>query len=1059
MQTKQKRYSLISHIRLGAFALFALFICLQAVLFLFLWKHTSLQETQRAEWSRADSLAADVSAFLYPELDFRRLREYLDGFLRDNLNRDVHLLDSEGRLLHSFSRVSRGLLKEKVPLDPIRRFLEESGRSQAPILGQDPYSGQNTALFSVAKIILPDGQPGYLYLNLENGRAQRIRDKYIDRGAILAVSLSTFLASLASLLLGLVLFRPIRQRISRFVDTIRAYSSGDLSAQVRVEENDELGELESTFNQLLNTVNASFGKLEQKDALRRELVENIWHDIRGPVAALRAVAEKLQQQSQDATFQETLNAILGNANHLSRFLLELQEVSELDLGQRTPEFIPTDLIELADETVASLTPEAQSKEISLRVVSSLDSCHARIDPSLFARMLRNLLENSLKYSGRGSTVEIQIQATEKRIEIAVQDSGPGISAKDLPHLFERRFRGEQGQGTFESRGLGLAIVKKIAEAHKVPLEVTSAEGKGSRFSLTLEKYLPIFLFALLPLSLSPGDLLAQPMERRALSEFERSPVFQREVVFQEEVWSHNLPSQISPQAVSGDFNGDGKADLLAFHLPSQTLHLADSDGKALFQSRPFGTLPSGVSWESLRSVRLQGESAHRLITPFGDAHAVWLSKIGFPLQWERKEVQGDGGRIGSVFIQSPSEDRIQTFVTPRIHSEGSIAIGIFDVGSGIRLQDRVGYQGHFLGILNTTGKSRPYLLFRNDKSFSSPIWGYLDEKKIWHQLFRSPRDLSWGKEEILDVNGDGVQEILLPGRNLQGSWLLSLYGKSAVAMPVRSLGDKLRKRSILAVGDFHGSGREDLAVLEAEGIRIFSPQTTLSAEDLPAVREHEQEVGAILSQSGNETPGPFLCNGFQENGELGRTASCAAGYAFLEIDDGGPPPTGTCCKLPAIDILSGKEVIAKRRCPDNSILVGVSPMLSSKAQPVNWESLELHCAFINTDRYTLGPPTAGESYGDSSSITTEIHQKDRDRLPLGIRFGAGRIELSLWDSDGCIGREAGEVLLAIQGPHCRDMLFAHLQRRNSRGHSENLQMFPRCREVSDIYDPSRGCRE
>lgn len=482
----KRRGSIAKTFQRSAFALFLFFAVLQAALFIYIWSYVSLQQKQRAEWSAAEVLAASIGPYLSPELDYAALRRVLDEALLGNLDRDIHLIDAAGKILLSSSRSSRARAVEAIALEPIQTALSHQGRAQAPLYGIDPYTGSYEALLSVAAIKLGE-EFGYLYVNLDNTRSRRVRRAYFDSGVGLSLLLASTLASLAAITLGALLFAPLSRRLAMLMDGVRRYAAGDRAVRVRIEGQDDVSELGATFNQLTEKLNEVVGQLEQRDQLRRELVENIWHDIRGPVSSLRGVAELLARpdvSDKRELFSQIASTLSGNAEQLSRFLTELREVSDLDLGDREVRCEPVDLVELADEVTSSVLLQAKEQEIVVRVESTSDSCFVRADASLVARLLLNLVENALRYSDRGGEVVVEVNACDGAGELAVRDCGRGISDSELPHLFERRFRGAAAEGTqVDSCGLGLAIVQRIAEAHQTKVEVETAVGKGSRFSI------------------------------------------------------------------------------------------------------------------------------------------------------------------------------------------------------------------------------------------------------------------------------------------------------------------------------------------------------------------------------------------------------------------------------------------------------------------------------------------------------------------------------------------------------------------------------------------------
>lgn len=478
------RRSLVRSLSVGVYSLLLVFTFSNGLIFFFLWRHYSAQNQQQAEWSFAENLAPRIRPYVSPEVDYENLRRVFDSVLEANLEKDAYILNAEGRIELAFARSAAAGNFSSVPLEPIRRFFEIGGRRNAPIFGMNPLTGRSDALFSVASIKLKN-EPAILYVVLNNAYAQSVQQRHLTRITIFTILLSAIVAVIGALILAGFFFRPLMLRISSMMGSVRALGAGNRAARAEVSGADELGELGAAFNEMAEQVEQAVVQLESKDRLRRELIENVWHDIRGPVSALRGLAELLSEQHASTSLVQGISA---NAAHLSRFLDELREMSDLELHEKRIADDAVDLLDLAEELVDSFKHRAQeeNKLITIQAEDSLPL--VRGDAHLLSRLLQNLLENALRFTGSGGEVSIGLKQRGERLELSVSDTGMGIAKENLARVFERRFQADQDSHLRGAAGLGLSIVNRIAEAHHAELVVQSMEEKGTRFTVSFSQF-------------------------------------------------------------------------------------------------------------------------------------------------------------------------------------------------------------------------------------------------------------------------------------------------------------------------------------------------------------------------------------------------------------------------------------------------------------------------------------------------------------------------------------------------------------------------------------------
>lgn len=301
------------------------------------------------------------------------------------------------------------------------------------------------------------------------------------RALIFAGVGAVFLAAIVGLLISQRLTSPLR----RLTDAAGKMSAGDLSGRVAIKSRDEIGELADTFNQMSERLEASFRELaSERDALRR-FIADASHELRTPVAALKNFnALLLGPAANDSDVQsEFLNESQVQINRLEWITSNLLDLSrmqagliELDYGRHT-----------IKEIIRAILPpfEAAAAEKGIALTTSLPPAPVQLvcDRARTEMALSNLLENAVKFTPSGGAVEIGVAETSTAIQIWVNDTGVGINPDDMPHIFDRFYRGKNK--TASGSGLGLSIVKSVVEAQGGKVYARSTLGQGSAFILEL----------------------------------------------------------------------------------------------------------------------------------------------------------------------------------------------------------------------------------------------------------------------------------------------------------------------------------------------------------------------------------------------------------------------------------------------------------------------------------------------------------------------------------------------------------------------------------------------
>ena len=269
--------------------------------------------------------------------------------------------------------------------------------------------------------------------------------------------------------------RPVRE----LAGTLRsARETGKLSARVATRQTgDELDELAAQFNSLLDTIESLVNRM-------RSALDNIAHELRTPMTRLRGAAEMaLRSQPDPQTYRQALTDCLEEADQTLTTLNALMDVAEAEAGAMKLDLEDVDLAALIASVVGLYEHVAEEKSISLRT-SAPTGLVVPADPRRLRQAVANLLDNALKYTPGGGTIEINAQRDQRQVRISVKDTGIGVRAEELPKIWDRLYRGE-ASGSERGLGLGLSLVRAVVLAHKGTVQVSSQPGQGSQFVIEL----------------------------------------------------------------------------------------------------------------------------------------------------------------------------------------------------------------------------------------------------------------------------------------------------------------------------------------------------------------------------------------------------------------------------------------------------------------------------------------------------------------------------------------------------------------------------------------------
>jgi len=296
----------------------------------------------------------------------------------------------------------------------------------------------------------------------------------INRSLLLGGSLAIAIA----LLLTFVLSRRMTSPIGVLAKAARRLGRGDLSQRVQLQGEDEVAALAQAFNSMA-------ADLEHAEQLRRNMVADVAHELRTPLSNIQGYLEAIHDRVIKPN-AATIRSLNEEAALLSRLVNELQELSLAEAGELKLVYQAEDIAKLIKQAVTPWQPKVAAKEISLSLDLPDNPPLVNIDWQRVNQVLHNLLENAVAYTRKGGTINVAAITQGDWVEVSVSDTGEGIPAEDLPHIFERFYRVDKSRARATGgSGLGLTIAKRLVEAHGGTITVQSELGKGSRFSFTL----------------------------------------------------------------------------------------------------------------------------------------------------------------------------------------------------------------------------------------------------------------------------------------------------------------------------------------------------------------------------------------------------------------------------------------------------------------------------------------------------------------------------------------------------------------------------------------------
>ncbi len=411
---------------------------------------------------------------------------------------EVYLLDQRGNIL-GHALPPETVLTQQVDLGPVTALVEE--RAKMPLHGTDPRNPDREKVFSAAPVMDGDTLQGYLYVVLGGRKydelAGAVRDSYARQTSVIAIGALV----VGGFLAGLVVFALLTRRLARLTRDVEEFSNFAMDGNPRPSalpesgpeagtgRGDEISKLGGAFAAMARKIREQFDALQETDRLRRELISNVSHDLRTPLATLHGYIDTLLLKNTELDPGERgryLQITRKHTQRLGTLIDDLFELSKLDSGSMPLSLETFSLSELLNDVIRDFELEARRRGIELTLRGEPERALVHADIGLVQRVLENLIRNALDYTPEGGSITLDVSARPEDVAVSVSDTGCGIPEDEIDNIFDRYFRSNREQLVRgQSSGLGLAIVKRILDLHGSRITVSSTMNEGTRFEFSL----------------------------------------------------------------------------------------------------------------------------------------------------------------------------------------------------------------------------------------------------------------------------------------------------------------------------------------------------------------------------------------------------------------------------------------------------------------------------------------------------------------------------------------------------------------------------------------------
>ena len=326
---------------------------------------------------------------------------------------------------------------------------------------------------------------------LEDGVATHVIRFFVDvteaRGAVGMAYMEVILVSLIAVLISVIAVYYTTTRLTRpfmeINEIVQKYSKGDYNVRIPISSIEEATQLAISFNTMAD-------QLKDLEATRRSFVANVSHELRSPLTSMKGFLEAMQDGTIGPDeYEKYIGIVLSETKRMAVMVNDLLDLARIESGKTALKLEIFDINELIRRTLITFEARIYEHHMEVDVKFAQEQYYVEADSAQISQVLRNIIDNAIKYSPDDSKLRIATYAMKREIYVSIQDNGQGIPEQDIPHVFDRFYKVEKAHTPSKQSGtgLGLSIVKRIIDQHNQTITLKSAKGKGSTFTFTLKR--------------------------------------------------------------------------------------------------------------------------------------------------------------------------------------------------------------------------------------------------------------------------------------------------------------------------------------------------------------------------------------------------------------------------------------------------------------------------------------------------------------------------------------------------------------------------------------------
>ncbi|CAM4480505.1 sensor histidine kinase [Pseudoalteromonas maricaloris] len=474
-----------------ALTLFVTFVVIAAI---FVWWTQALSQVSKSQAEQqlhlalATHLVDDNPLIKQGVYDYDGLSNLFHTLMILGPSFEFYFVSPEGKLL-TYSASPGEVKRQKIDVTPLKKLLKSD--SQLPVFGDDPRSVNGSKIFSVAPVFNQDILQGYLYIIIGSSKYDSIIEQLKNSDKVM-LGVSWLLGTLFFLLVVvLLLLNKITKPVSRLTQYIDQVSQNhfNISRDAQInwpEKHDEIHQLGRSVNAMLDKIQQQLTTLNLKDEQRKELLSQLSHDLRTPLASLKGYIELIEKQTSDKNIVSHIEIASKNINQLNHLIAQIFELAHLEAGHTKLHIEPFNLLELMYDVAAKFTLQAKRRGITISISPKASEVSVYSDIGKLDRILSNLIDNAIRHTDASGEIQLTLQQQQDIVLVSVNDTGIGISPTDLPYIFDASFQAKNSLSNHKhNAGLGLAITNELVKLLKGNISVSSQLNQGCKFTISL----------------------------------------------------------------------------------------------------------------------------------------------------------------------------------------------------------------------------------------------------------------------------------------------------------------------------------------------------------------------------------------------------------------------------------------------------------------------------------------------------------------------------------------------------------------------------------------------